>query len=328
MANAGEMQVKWKFTTEDEIRCSPTAYRETAIIGSYDTNVYAVELESGKFLWKYATRGGIASSPAVDESSRLVLFGSEDKEFHAIDMRGKLQWSYPTKDKIRGTPCIAHDHVFFGSDDGFVYALVASNGRFIWRYDLAAPVRGRPYVTNELVIVGAESGEVVALELSGNRKWGFRARKNVTSSPYVDLDEGICYIGSSDGYMYALDAHNGYQSWRFRTNGPIISSPVVAGDLLYFGSADGILYALNAQTSREKWKFTAEGPIVASPIFHNGVIYVGGTDAHFYCVDAQSGKERWKFKANGPITSKAHIVGDVILIGSMDKTLYALPLVG
>jgi outer membrane protein assembly factor BamB/predicted Ser/Thr protein kinase len=328
MPGTGEIQPKWKFATEDEIRCSPTAYRDIVYVGSYDTNIYAVELETGKGQWKYATHGGIASSPVVDEGNRLILFGSEDKEFYAIDFRGKQQWSYATKDRIRSSPYIAHDHVFFGSDDGFVYALAAPNGRFIWRYDMSAPVRARPFVTNDLVIVGCESGEVIALELSGNRKWGFRARKNVTSSPLVDVAEGMCYLGSSDNYMYALDASNGFQSWRYRTNGPIISSPVVEGDLLYFGSADGTLYAINAQTSKEKFKFTAEGPIVATPTVHNGVVYFGGTDGYFYCIDAISGKERWKFKANGPITAKAHIVGDVILFGSMDKTLYALPLVG
>ena len=329
MEKTGQPEPRWKFKTEDEIRCSPTSYRDMAFIGSYDTNVWAVNLQNGEFIWKYPTNAGIASSPIVDEESKLVLFGSEDYSFNALDYRtGRINWSYTTRDRIRGTARVAHSRVFFGSDDGKLYALMTSNGRFLWSHDMGAPIRSCPAVTNELIIVGSESGEIVALELSGNRKWGFRAKRNVNSSPFVDPVEGMCYIGSSDNHVYALDANSGYSSWRFRTNGPVISSPTVAEGLLYFGSADGNLYAINAQTSKEKWKFNTGKPLISSPVVHRGAVYFGGTDDHFYCVDAQTGKERWKFKTDGAITSTPHITGDLILFGSMDKTLYALPLVG
>lgn len=329
LEHSGQPEPKWKFTTEDEIRCSPSAYRDLAFIGSYDTNVWAVRLDTGEFVWKYATNGGIASSPVMDEDNKLVLFGSEDYSFSALDYRnGRINWSYTTRDRVRGTARVAHNRVFFGSDDGRLYALMSSNGRFLWSYDTGAPIRSCPFVTNELIIVGSETGELVALELSGNRKWGFRAKRGINSSPYVDPVEEICYIGASDNHVYALDANSGYSSWRFRTGGPVISSPMVYEGLLYFGSVDGYLYAINAQNAKEKWKLNIGKPIISSPVIQKGAVYFGGTDEHFYCVDAQSGKERWRFKVNGPITSTPYIAGDLILFGSMDKTLYALPLVG
>ncbi|MGQ9887077.1 MAG: beta-alanine-activating enzyme beta-propeller domain-containing protein [Aggregatilineales bacterium] len=325
----GELQPRWKFTTEDEIRAGPTTVGELAYVGSYDTNMWCVRLDNGEFVWKYATNGGIATSPVIEDTNRLVLFGSEDYSFTALDYRtGRISWSFTTRDRIRSTAAIAHGRVFFGSDDGRVYALMASNGRHLWNYDMSAPVRVRPFIADEVIIVGSEAGDVTALSLSGDRKWGFRAKRAVTASPYVDPVEKICFIASADYYVYALDVETGYSSWRFRTNGPVFSSPTVADGLLYFGSADGYLYAVNVQTSKERWKFSTGKPIVSAPVVHKGAVYFGGTDEYFYCVDAQTGKERWKFKTGGPITSKAHIAGDLVLIGSMDKTLYALPLVG
>ncbi len=327
-SDAGAIQPRWVFKSEDEIRCSPAAIKDLVFIGSYDSNMWALNRETGDLVWKYATLGGIASSPVIDETNRLVMFGSEDNNFYALDYRsGRVSWTHQTKDRVRGMARVEHGHVFFGSDDGKVYALGAANGRLLWSYDMSAPVRGRPFVTNELVIVGSESGEVVALSLSGSRKWSFRARRGVMSSPYVDMKEGICYVGSADGFMYAVDADNGFSSWRLRTNGPIISSPVEHNGMLYFSSADGFLYAINAQSSRERWKFQSEKPIVASPIIHKDRLYFGGTDDYFYCLNADTGKERWKFKTNGPITAAACVADDVILVGSMDHTLYAIPLV-
>ncbi len=324
----GAIQAKWVFKTEDEIRCSPLIQGDTAFVGSYDTNVWALTVEKGEFVWKFPTKGGIASSPVVDVRNKTVMFGSEDFSFYSVDMRtGRLSWKHQTEGRIRGGPRVAHEHVFFGSDDGHLYALNSANGRVLWRYDTGAPVRSRPYVTNELIILGSESGEIVGLELSGSRKWSVRTKRGVMSSPFVDMKEGMVYVGSADTYLYALDATNGYSSWRFRTNGAIISSPVVNENLVFFGSADGFLYAVNTQTGKERWKYKTDKPIVSSPIVAKDAVYFGGTDDYLYCLEVDTGRERWKFKTSGPITSAPYAGNGVILVGSMDHTLYALPLV-
>lgn len=321
------IEPRWKFTTEDEIRASPVVYKNRVFIGSYDTNIWALNLEDGELIWKFPTQGGIASSPVVDTAHQLILFGSEDQTFNAVDFHtGRINWSYTTKGRIRSTARVAHGHVFFGSDDGRIYALVASNGRYLWEYDMTEPVRTRPFVTNDHVIVGSDSGEIVALELSGARKWGFRAKRAIQAAPIVD-EQGICYIGSWDGFLYAIDASSGYSLWRVRTNGPIIKSAIKEGDLVYFGSTDGIFYAVNAESSKEKWRFDAGNPIVSAPSIHNGFVYFGDKEGNLYCLDIKNGKEQWKFEAGGSITSTPYIADNVILVGSLDKTLYALPLV-
>ncbi len=323
----GTVQPRWKFKTEDEIRCNAVVYRDMALIGSYDSNIWALKLDTGQLVWKSPTKGGIASSPIIDESNRLVMFGSEDFTFYALDTRnGRASWTFSTKDRIRGTPRLAHEHVFFGSDDGKVYALGALNGRFLWSFDFNAPVRSRPWVTNDLVIVGGESGEIIAISLSGQRKWSYRTKRGVISSPLVDA-EGMCYVGSQDGFMYALDSNNGFNAWRFRTTGPIISSPVLHKGLLYFGSADGYFYAINSQNAREKWKYKVDKPIVASPLIYQDVVYFGGTDGIFYALDADTGNERWRYRTGGAFTSAPTVANDILLIGPMDHTLYAFPYV-
>jgi outer membrane protein assembly factor BamB/predicted Ser/Thr protein kinase len=323
----GSIQPRWTFRTEDEIRGTPTTIRDLALVGSYDSNLWAIKLESGELAWKFPTHGGIASSPAADEQTRLVVFGSEDYSIYAVDSRtGRVSWQTATKDKVRSTPRIAHNVAFIGSDDCRVYALNMANGRQMWTFEMPAPVRSRPFVTNELIIVGCESGEVTAITLSGARKWGYRTKKAVIAAPLVD-DEGNCYIGSTDGFMYALDVNNGFNAWRFRTTGPIYSSPVVANGFLYFGSADRNLYCINSQNAREQWKFQAQQPIIGSPLVHKGAVYVGSTDETLYCLDAATGKERWNFKTGGPITSTPTVANDLLLVSSMDHCLYALPLV-
>ena len=41
--------------------------------------------------------------------------------------------------------------------------------------------------------------------------------------------------------------------WKFQTGGPITSSPAVAAGMVFVGSADGYLYAVNATTGTKMW---------------------------------------------------------------------------
>jgi outer membrane protein assembly factor BamB len=56
----------------------------------------------------------------------------------------------------------------------------------------------------------------------------------------------VVYFGSVDGAVYALEAGTGKLRWRYQTDGPVASSPVVADGVVYVGSLDGCLYALRA----------------------------------------------------------------------------------
>lgn len=330
--DAGEVdlagiQPVWTFTAEDEIRSSPVVLGSTVYIGSYDTNVWALKAENGDLVWKSATEGGVAVTPAVDIENKQVLFGSEDYTFYAWDYRdARVNWTYTTSDKIRSSARLAHGHVFFGSDDGKLYAILAQNGRFMWDYFTEAPIRTTPYVTNDRIIFGNEAGEIVALELNGNKKWSTSARRAVQSSPMVD-DENFVYVGSFDGYLYALDGDNGFTQWRFRSTGPIVSTPALERGFVYFGSADGKLYCVNTATGKERWRFATDKPIVSSPRLYQGVVYFGGTDKILYAVDARTGKELWRYEAGGEITSTPVIIDNKLVFGCMDRKVYALPLI-
>jgi hypothetical protein len=49
--------------------------------------------------------------------------------------------------------------------------------------------------------------------------------------------------------------------WRLKTGGPVVSSPAVADGLLYLGSGDGWLYAIEAAGGRMQWRFPTGGAV-------------------------------------------------------------------
>ena len=89
--------------------------------------------------------------------------------------------------------------------------------------------------------------------------------------------KGKVFAGSYDKSMYALDT-TGRLLWSFATEGPVFSTPAVADDAVYFGSKDSNVYALDADTGKLLWKFKADGEIMTSPVVAEGNVYVAGMD--------------------------------------------------
>src|SRR5947207_12890992 len=56
-------RVKWKFPTGDRIISSPVCQDKVLYFGGDDGNIYAVDTETGRQIWKRATGRPVPSSP-------------------------------------------------------------------------------------------------------------------------------------------------------------------------------------------------------------------------------------------------------------------------
>ena len=62
-------RVKWKFSTGDRVVSSPVCRDKVLYFGGDDGNIYAVDAETGRQIWKRSTNGPVPSTPAVDRKS-------------------------------------------------------------------------------------------------------------------------------------------------------------------------------------------------------------------------------------------------------------------
>jgi outer membrane protein assembly factor BamB len=83
------------------------------------------------------------------------------------------------------------------------------------------------------------------------KKWEFTATGPITAS-LVLADDGTLYVGSEDGFLYALDAEGKLQ-WKFYA-GPILAAPTVGSDgAIYVTNRRGRVFALNS-TGTRRWQ--------------------------------------------------------------------------
>ena len=109
---------------------------------------------------------------------------------------------------------------------------------------------------------------------------------------------------SSDTTLSPANAGQLTLGWAFKTGGPIAASPTVVGGTVYVGSWDGYEYALDAATGTQKWKtflgqttapcYPQLAGVTSSADVENGVVYVGGGDSNWYALDAATGNVLWK----------------------------------
>lgn len=139
--------------------------------------------------------------------------------------------------------------------------------------------------------------------------WTFETDGAVRSSPAVV--RGTVYIGSNDGYLYALDAETGEEQWAHETDGPVISSPAVLRNMVYVGSDDTHVYALSAATGEQQWLVDTgdrvrSSPTVAGDVDPAGideVVGIGSDDGSVYFLDAVSGDSLKTIQTDGPVVS-------------------------
>ena len=273
--------------------------------------------------------------------------GSGPRQFH------RVKWKFATGDRIVSSPVYTDGVVYFGSDDGKVYAVNAATGVQRWMFKTRGPVPSSPAVAGGVVYILSYDDHLYAIDAaSGELKWkfatagerrfeakgihGMQPKTQTIPDPYdVYLSspvvaEGTVYFGSSDGNVYAVDAREGKLRWKFTTGDVVHASPAYAAGTIYIGSWDSYFYALDATNGKLKWRYHAgEDPEIhnqvgfqSSPAIVDGVVYTGCRDSMVYALDAATGTEKWKFgNAGSWVNSTPAVVNGKVIFATSDSAL-------
>jgi outer membrane protein assembly factor BamB len=175
--------------------------------------------------------------------------------------------------------------VYFGCEDGNLYALSTVSGDVRWATSLGGPVKAAPAYYGGRLFVGDYGGYMNAVDAkSGKLIWqsgslgpGFGASGQFYSTPAVAY--GRVYSGNNDGRVYSFDIADGELAWSYSTGGYAYSGPTVANTrhsppTVFIGSFDGNVYALGAKDGNLRWSRSAGGQVIGSLSAIGDIVYV------------------------------------------------------
>ena len=110
------------------------------------------------------------------------------------------------------------------------------------------------------------------------------------------IADGVLYVGSADGAVYAIDPANGTTKWRFQTGEGLTSGPEIV-TMPRTGASRDEMIAKALEAPRAKGKKSID----LTPVVRKGTVFVGSGDFSFYALDAETGKAKWSFAAGSQI---------------------------
>ena len=257
---------RWKYSSKDQqwnVYSSPAVINGMVYLTSLSGNLFALDsaTRQAKSVFKSKEKKDMLSAPAFDND--LVYIASERGVLHAVDLQTcQEKWNFKAKGRLH-TPIVANGSAYFRTEEGNLYAIDTKTGQQEWMVQIGGRVQP------VFPVVSVKIGTSLAF-----------------------YDSTIFFAGSEKGtdYLFAIDAQNGQQRWKFKVDGPC-RSPIVADGVIYLGSL-GNFYAVDAKTGMEKWVLRAKSEfhgksvknVASSPAVVEATVFFVTDEGFFYAV--------------------------------------------
>jgi outer membrane protein assembly factor BamB len=275
----------WRFTDRPLLEFPPIYVAGKLYFVNNSGYAHALDADTGKELWKRRVGRLNASSPAYYRH-RLYIVNLIPGHVLKLDAKtGKTIWKRSLPSRAESSPIAVGRTVYFGCEDGNLYALSTVNGNLRWATGLGGPIKSAPAYYGGKLFVGDYGGYMNAVDAeTGKLVWqsgslgpGFGASGAFYSTPAVAF--GRVYAGNNDGRVYSFETGSGALAWSYSTGGYVYSGPTVAGTrhsppTVFIGSFDGNVYALGARNGNLRWSRSAGGQVIGSLSAVGDIVYV------------------------------------------------------
>jgi outer membrane protein assembly factor BamB len=253
----------------------------------------------------------------------------------------KRLWRLDALDTLEYPPSAGYGNVYVAQQKGLFYALDGQTGKPVFkRKNFKRCAASSPTIANNTVYQaymdwvgdlsnpcpqGASNptGFLIAMNArTGREKWRFDAQP-IESTPL--LRNGKLYVGSWDGNVYAIDAHNGRKAWAYQTGDRVNNSAAYFEGRIFIANDGATLYALNAGSGQLAWSASdATEFFYAAPVASYGRIFIGSTDGTMYAYGARTGNLLWAKPLGTYIYGSAAVYDRKVYVGTYDGKFYAL----
>ncbi|MBN2571344.1 MAG: PQQ-binding-like beta-propeller repeat protein [Ignavibacteriales bacterium] len=192
------------------------------------------------------------------------------------DLNGNILWNYESNSYVYSKPIITNKTtLIIGTLHGELLILNSETGELVQSIGVENSITSKlstlEYIGNKeflipkrsesksAVIFGTSAGELFCYDIETLQEiWNNRDAKGMIETKPLIFDNKI-YFGSWDGYLYCIDAKEGWLNWKWSAQknfyySPAACEPQTDGKNIFIATPDKYVYAIDALLGITKWK--------------------------------------------------------------------------
>lgn len=255
----------WKKKIENGVEATAAEFKGRVYLGASDSYFYALDLNTGKEIWKFKAQSENVSEPLYDQKEGRVYFVSGSHTLYALDAdSGQQLWSHSRQDSsvfsVRGggQPALNAGILYVGFSDGSLVALNAKTGSVAWE-----------------------------IQLNKGKKF-----KDVDSTAVIDGDR--LYISGFDDKLYCISLQKGDVLWKVDGGG--FSEVTLAGDKIIYTTSTGQVLAIQKEGGQKIWSYEVKRGVATAAKIYKGLVVFGESQGRLVFLDAETGVEKNHFE--------------------------------
>jgi outer membrane protein assembly factor BamB len=287
------------------------------------------KVPSGTVAWRFNANAPVSS---VAQAGNVVYAATNANAIFALNATtGKQIWKRTTTTELNDQLLVTGSSVVIAGGNG-PYALAAATGSQLWsrKSDDSSPMVGAGGVAYLAYAAKSDvTGGVTALDpASGGILWTFEFGpvSDIAGEPAVA--DGVVYVTSSDGELFALSVANGAKRQRVTGFGAFGAGPIaVINGVVYAGVGDkkGTVAAVDVASGKTLWRQSL-GPVTFPPSVATtgGIIFAGTLDGGLagaqsgtlHALNAKTGKQLWSVPVDGGVNAGPVTADGAVYTGS------------
>jgi outer membrane protein assembly factor BamB len=317
-------ELLWKYEVEGGCFKVTAAIDEGVVyIGDADGEFYAIELATGRLIWKVETESGFHAPAGVRGDK--VYVGDYDGVFRCFAKKtGEELWRHDVMAEINSSPNFYKDWVLFGAQNGDLTALDAEKGEFAWKYEIQDQIQCSPtIVENRCFLAGCDQiFHVLDLDKKGEKIGGVKIGAPSGNTPAVLGD--YVYFGTMGGVVYCVDWRKVEEKWTFSlpNNADGYNGSPAVDKWIYIIGKNKILSAIDPATGEEKWQFAGKSKSESSPVIVGDRVYAPYYDGRLYALDAATGEVRWQYETGSRLSASPAVADGKLVIANEGGAVY------
>ena len=248
------------------------------------------ELLPAEQAWLLELEAPPSAAAAMDAERVYVVLQTEtvvavNREDGTVAWTSAIESAWP--------PVVAGGVVFIAASDE-LHGLDANTGERLWRVPLELPLLAPMAFHAGSLLAVLERGDLIGVRPDDGREiWRQRVSTTRPLFAPVGGEGDAFYLTFDDGNVVALSPADGTTRWRRRLPGRL-SEPAVGKDRVFVGSTNNFLYALDAEDGSIEWQWRTGGDVIGASADRTGRVYVASLDNLLRAVNRGNGNQRWR----------------------------------